>query len=1284
MAFSLCWSQCTLASLEWRVYGADPASSHAASATVSSTPPPTGSAHDADAVSSVVKKEKLDQQKQPVDAGADDALHALFRRLQQQNSLVVQEEPASKDANDSSDDAAQVWLFMVNNGNQEVPTADTLAGIVEVTSGAWRKQEEPEAQQELLDVGVQKRFFRALNTLMSRKLLANAEFVLEQDFFQPNDAKFIYRCPSLSLLNHFDIYLDEDLPTPAFQLHFQLMVPSQLVCVTASMVMRERFARASGELGDPESSWQRLLGLPCGSDHSMVDVWHLDDGLVPRIIAETKYSDVYARFRAVAKRKNKRKNEEGDGAGNEGDDGSKKAEENDDDGDDDEEDAAHDGEGDGDDLRRRVTPGKKRRKKTSADPAENDESVTPVSPDTHVNTPDASGPTIRVTFPHDPDTLLHYDAEVNHFKRRRNPQKKKDGAVVADFALVFGSASYGVSGLSASSAKRPSVAEYANLVKSTATTPTHLLSQSRKNSLATSGLPSATPRSEAKPTLSVAVSLVASLSHDEQQEALDGRPTKTHPLLAALQSFVESEFNAKTKERNQRGLPTKQHLLPNAETYVSTKFRKPSTLLGVNAATTERLRNNLLSDRFKAWTSDYSPHQYHNKTKHQKKERQRQLLLHFDESKLDEYSRQKAQTALQTQDLFQPRDEEIALGVHMAASDALVAWRQVSGNDSRWLLWQKPGARVATTREKKSMADRIQPHLLSLRSLLHGKAADGRSSRDQWLKFKEYAKESSRGNGVEARNLPAPPKFCVSTLESGLHVEPQLISEYLLRGFHPVAAPKPVDYAIVCPHSPSEWLGILALSYLTCFRSMYAQCHMGDHAPIDLAQMEGNSNVSVDASNALLLVECATSAYDAFATYRSAGELLSPLLCNGVKKKQAFSRSAVANVIYVVVPFRRQDLKHKMWALGAFSHGLFGSTSPDATSWKDSVTIELLYLEDLYEVGVNPNPFVLMPNCFALYDRVFESVSLKPIITGSDQGVPFAPPATGKSRYVSERLYHLADAAGKSKEGVPLCAYAGYAISEDQKWIACSCVDAVGSVLETFMVSLDDADLERAFLEMMKKWLDFIALFGEESSLVVCRLSESSTALSDNELNTWRELSANRPQEFVPTSYAPLLTDIKVVDVVLASREEVQVRENDFSMLYSSERSGCIVVSPYERVGGPEGSRGACYANGSGSNLGSFCVPRSQRGKKETATVNVSIVLDQLLLKPDSEDNQPTPSEDMSAILNDFHSLSYLTMHPITMERRSPLPLHLSVVDKVTHELSSLATQLRTDPLERR
>lgn len=1220
-----------LAALEWRVYGADPSGAAAADR-------------------------------------ADPELAALFARLQAQQLLTVRDE-----------EKRAVWLFVVNNGGHDFPTADTLGDLIEVDSGAWtRGGERP------LGAQLTRRLFRALHAQLTRRLLRHADFEEVAgggERFRTTDAAFEYSSPSLSLLNHWDMYLLETLPAPVFQLHFQLFVPAHLLCVSVAMAVEDAaLPAAADEPGDPQAAWQRLLGLPRAADHSMIDVWHLDDGLVPRMVAETKFADVFPRFRAVAKRRHKRKSGDDGGDANEGDDG-KKTDENDEDGDDDEDDATHSAEGDGDgELLRRAAPGKKKRKKANTDPAENDESVAPVSPDTHVNTPEASGPTVLVTFPRDPESTVHYGTQVNHFKRRRNPQrsKKKSGA---ELALVFsgaagGSAANGSTATDSSAAtvsRRSSALDSASFGRSALSTPPHASMQERRSSLFGSAPPSAVPRVDTKPTLSVAVSLVASLSHDEQQEALDGRPTKPHPLLEALRSYVEQELSSSVDARSRQVGSCKNLLLPSADDYVPSVPRRTPSLLSTNRVTLERLRNNLLSDRFKPWISDYSPHQYLKRNKQCRKEHQRKLLLEFDSSKLAEYTQQRMGELVSKDDVFKTRDEEIAIGVQVAASDALVVWRQAS---DRWSQQRRRGTRAATPREKQALADRVQPYLLSLRSSL---AKVGEEANSAWLSFGEYARQASAGemdSKATSEYVPDPPKFSVASADVGFHVEPPLISEYLLRGFHPVAAPKPVDYAIVCPHSPSEWLGTLALSYLTCFRSMYAQCHMGDHASIDLSQVEPTRSVSVDASNALLLVECASSAYDAFATYRSAGELLQPVLSSGVKKKQAFSRSAVANVIYVVVPFRRQDVKHKMWAVGAFSRGLFGPTPLDAP-WRNSVTLELLYLEDLYDVCVNPNPFVLMPSCFGVYDRVFENVSLKP--AGND--LVAAAPQGGRSRFISERLYHLAEP--KAEDRSAPCVYGAYVVSEDRKWVACSCVDAVGSLLETHMISLNGVELEDALLSMMAKWLDFLALFGEKARLVICRLAAGDESLNDaaedEELSAWRTLSATREAAFVPAAFAPLVADVTLLDVRFAQTPAVQLQEDSVPLICEFANAGYLVVPATDGTG--EASRGACLAAGGGCNTGLSALSRSfTAGTQEPAVVKVSVAIDDLLPKPTSDSSAGAGR--MAQILRDFYALSYLTMHPVTATRASPLPLHLAAVDRLRQDMRTLARQLRTDPLE--
>lgn len=1109
---------------------------------------------------------------------------------------------------------------------------------------------------------VERRLFQALNGTITRSLLGHGEFLLQDEYFQPNDAKFIYRCPSLRLVNQFEIYLEEDLPIPSFQLHFQWLQPSRLLCVTVDVVLKESFPVVGTELGDPHCSWQRLMGLPSALDHSMVDVWHLDDALAARIIAETKYSDVFPRFQSLA-RKQKRNGEDGD---DDAEGGDKKGEEHDDDADDDDDAAGQDGDGENDDMIRRA-PGsakKKRRKNLVADPAENDESITPVSPDTHVNTPEPSGTIVRMQFPNDSDLDLHTDAQVHHFKRRRKSTMKNnsDPKNASSLALTFGSsASYSPAMPAESPNTTPSLTSLQAPSMELVASMKHGATNSPAAPMRRPSIPTASPNGEPKPTLSVAVSLVASLSHDEQQEVLDIRPIKTHPMLEALQVYVEQELASSLAAESKKQVLEKTKTVSTSLAYYPSDPYKTPLRLSTNNSTANRLQNNLLGDRFKPWRSDYSPLQYHKKSRQHRRERDRQLLLSFDQDTFEETARAQAREVVEDLSI---RDQEIALGIQMAAKDVMVPWIQGPGSESNWSVHPQRDTRIARERDQNVLAKRVEPYLQLVRTHNSKKPeATEQSSAKCWLTFKQYASACSSADDaalMEESVITVPPKFCVATEDSSYHVDAPVISEYLLRNLHPVASPKPVDYVIVCPHSPSEWLGTLALSYITCFRSMYAQCHMGDHAPIDLSGVDGTPDVSVDIANALMLIDCATRTQDAFATYRAAGELLNPLVSNGVKKMQAFSRSAVANVVYVVVPFGRKDMKHKMWALGAFWRGLCGGAKLDEVAWRESVTVEFVCLEDLYEVNVNPSPFVLMPSCFGLYDRVYESTVLKPA-----EKLPGAAPAAS-TRHVSERLYHLADwrVPSDSESAVP-CVYGGYLISEDRKWLACSCVDSVGSLLETYTIPLDEHDIASGLLAMMDKWLSFLALFGERANLVITSLGAKDSVMDEQEWKIWVDL-----RELIPSKYTPLLAQVLLVHVNVVSSKAAQVRRTDQSALYHNNTLGYVVIAPLDDASIREASRAAPSG-----------VVSSFAPTKESMILRVHLLQD-LLSDEETTRDKEQDAKLLGAIVRDLHALSYLTMQPVTMERQSPLPLHLAVIDRTRRELLVLQTQLTHDPLE--
>ncbi|KAF1781652.1 Mediator complex, subunit Med13 [Phytophthora cactorum] len=1093
--------------------------------------------------------------------------------------LAPVEEPskkkkAAKAGTKQSEDAAlAVFHQRLQQRNASAVPAEPPTGVCETATGSWTDTGEP------VDKTIQKQFFAALGSVLSKKLVTQEEFVLTDDgFYKPNDAKFIFRCPSLTRLNHVEVYLEEEFPVPAFQLHFQLFEPSNLLTVTVDVVRRDGSLTSLGdELGDPRCSWERLVGLPSQKDHSVVDVWHLKDGL--------------------------RRMDDSDGSGHEDE---VKKDDNEEDADEEEEDNNQEAEVETDELLRRpVATGaaKAKRKRDSADSTENDESFVPC-PQHAFNTPNATGPIIRMTLPHDDELQLHVDSEVRRFKRRRRGYKVKAGKEAA-FSLTFGP------------------------VKSNGTG----------------------PNVKTEP-----------LALSSNGEALDGRPVKTHPLLQALQDYVDDETKMMEKSLT-ASVSAKVKFLPNAEAFIPPPLRATAGRLSTNRATAEQLRLRLNSDRFKFWRSEYTKLQYP-KNRQQKKEQLRRLLLDFDEAAFEEQACQESLKLWSNSDSFKLRDAEISLGIQMSASDAMVTWRQEPNGIKTWSAHSSLQVTAASTAEKNDVADRVQPYLLSLILLL--KKGDKNESdvrkagRDRrWMSFEDFTQaptKSSDARRIERVWVEEEPKVCVSTLESSYHVEPAIISEYLLRDLHPVAALKPVDYVIVCPQSPSQWLASLALSYFTCFRSMYAQCHMGDLAPVDLSSVEGNHYANVDAANGLLLVDCAESMKDPFANFRAAGKVLNPVLSSGaIKKTQVFQ-----DQLSVI------DVKHKMWALGAFSSGLFGTESiAEVSEWKDSVTIEMVYLDDLYEVEVNPSPFMLMPNC---------SVCTTAYARTEPQPVDGVPSGAGRSRFLCERLYHLADwradTSTVDQEGekeLPYI-YGGYLLSEDRKWIACSCTDAVGSVLETYMISVkeeEDKGLENALLEMLRKMLQFFTLFGEKSVFVITRLALAVCMGA---------IRSNRLEELIPPAYTPLLSCVLLVQLTAASYDEVQLREDPSSTaLYVSDNLGFAVISPEENTAARDSSR-AVYFTGSNTWKATTLLhgQHTLAQKREARVLKVTLV--HILLEEDtaSKDGEVTESASpsmMTAILRDFHAQSYLTMHPITMERQSPLPHHLAAISKMSREL---------------
>lgn len=1139
--------------------------------------------------------------------------------------------------------------------------------------GVWKAEE-----GAAMPKNVQKRFFAAMRALAARVLLAKSEFVADVGKFAPNEARFVYRRPALARLDCLDVFLDEQYSGPSFELHFKLLLPSNLLTVAVEI--------SSGEDAQPSiatASWERLFNLPAPSDPSMVDVWHSDNSLAPRIVAETRHRDVFARFRSVTRKKHSRHDSESDGANDQ--DNDKKGDEHDENAEDDEDEAGHDVDSEaGDELSRRGVSGSKKKRKRAGvnEQAENDESVAPVSPDTHVNSPDASIPTVCMTFPHDAEVELRVAREVQLYKRKRTRSKNK-APNAPNLAVTFGELSAATSSTMNESAKRPWMPQ--DLLGH------HLTSNASRR-------PGSLPvKTEPKPTLSVAVSLVESLSHNEQQEVLDSRPVKTHPLLQALQDYVDNEASEALKQAIERQKYPKVKMIANAAAFLPSPSQAPLVLSAVNHTTTQRLQLRLLSKEFDHWRCGYDSRRGFKKhRRYTSRSNQNRLLLGFSAAKLEEWSYQRAieNSGKDSKDAYVIRDREISVGAEMAGSDAVIEWSKIRSNNY-WAVDSGSHTSVASSVDKNVIAGQLQPYLEAISNRIKSvnspksPATPTRSKRQSmtkrdgsWMTLESYLRASTvfdtrlddNDSSKEQIRLldDLLPALCVATADSSYQIAPPAISEYLLRNFHPVCSSKPADYVVVCPHSPSQWLGSLVLSYLTSFRSVYTRSNMGDLAPVDISGLDGNDEVSVDAPNATLLLECAATANDVFANFRSAGAMLRPLLSAGVKK-QAFARIPVGTVVFLVAPFRRSDIKHKLWLLGAFACGLFDwktlddakNSSMKTNTWRSSVTIEILYLDELFATELNPSPHAVMAECFSLFNRVGESVSLTPLASASN-GVG---DAQARTRYIQERLYTVSDWREHDTKTIPFV-HGGYTTSSDGKWLVFSCIDAIGSVCESHVISLVGVDLLSALARMMTSFVGFVTLLGEQAVLVVTRLNVGDNRMDDSELFAWDELRASQWDSILPMDgeAAALATRVTLSVLSGTPRSELEPRDNEASAVVVSSSHGLMVHSP---LADSSSSRVTACVDMFGNTSTSWST--SEPENRAPVVLQLTHLRD---LSADTEDVAPIES-----ILRDFHALSFLTTNPVTGARESPLPLHLAVVQSKAKQLNMLQSQLAATPL---
>jgi hypothetical protein len=1232
-------------------------------------------------------------------------------------------------------------------------------------------------------------FFQSVENLLSKKLLQGEFFLQDDGFFSVNDPQLEYLAPSLSRLNDYEEYLKETLPIPSFQLHFDLKYhdSKMILMVGVDMALKEKDAYQEGdEIANPLRSWDRLFKLP-SIDYpcAMIDVWHIDDALAPRIVAQTKYADVVPRFRHIVKKSKKKLGSEAEpGAAEEGkEEGAKTGEQHDDEddhaGDDDEEEFDN---GSGALVVRKMGQGKKR-KRNKENNKDNEESMAPVSPDTHVNSPsagfDANGnelgrSMIVVTYPkehHESNrkTWLRSDPGVHHY---RKPKLKKKNREVSNLVTFSSFNSVGGSSFSALEGQE-SLQKNVPIIS-------HKLNSASRNSLNSNSLIDGgnelnVPQQQKAELIGRHISATSSNSISPStvvQGMLEHKKTKlvvtpngndflldgwgmgldpVHPVLKALAAEVDKDmtnFGHGNAKENQAITASKAecNVVSNASMYLSSNSTVPEYKYLTRSIIEQVSRQHLLSDQLQQkldiYSKDltwYGPTIKNGLDAHKSQQNQQRLLLSFEPQQLlADHPLEDRKNVI--------RDEEIEIGLKLSAKDALVQSCRGKESCSRiatrtWLMEEVIGKRpteAALESDRNRLAGRILSYIDMISSYLqakgHKKFKELTFGR-KWLTLAQYAAVVSNDAGNMVEKSHAPPDLSISNTDSCFSVPACYVSEWIYRDFHPVSAPKPVDYVVICPSSPKEWLGSLTLSYVQAFKSMYTQCRLGDQLPIELKHLVNNPSVQIgDSTHGLMLVNCSTSQDDTFQTYRKAGEMLRSLIGPNAKKNQAFGRCAIANVIYLVAPFRRGDVKHEMWIRGAVARGLgFDLNSKDigSTGWQGSIVFEIIFLDELYRVGLTASSlggFALMGDCMALYDKVYEKINLQPCSNTTVNNTNTLT-ENDRARFICERIFHLANGeTTHSKDGEDIepgeeqsnknnssiQAHVGYTISTDGRWLLICFADRLGSVLESHIIDLHDGntqeDIEigwnKGFLFAWERILSFYALFGEKGVLILSKKEE----ITQKEQETWSNLAEKTfgEKDLDPnlSKYASLIHQFCLVEVIAlrtvverpqlsnhCASQRVQIRYQEdglrqtrittpmqslhgrepvrksfivFPMDANSKvRSGMIVTTPHEKL---PGTRVTAMLNT--RCFGGYCK------KREELTFRVDCIKTFGPKEEKEEEEETKVKWTMKELLENFVDLSWLTIHPVTLERASPWPLHLATVQVMETNVNVLGQQL--------
>lgn len=1059
-----------------------------------------------------------------------------------------------------------------------------------------------------------------------------------------------------------EVYLTEPhLPLPVFRFHFQIVNFGNIAQIRMNMEMCIRQLEATNKdvedrersldhLGNPKSAWLRLMGLPPASKPEIVDVWHQDGVLPARIAAQTKFTSVHPQVHIQSRSDFKSELD---------DIGLKEdrimlaiMQESDSDVTDEEQDSIGANEEDGREVEELNLDTKNRsstlrRQKRSTKATSND-LYHPVTPDVHVNSPSSNAPLVVLSLveEEEPKQQPISSLDVHFFRKKksaslyREPLKiESDPAMNPASPRAFQGAPYAIS---------PEQEKCKPLFPS---------SWQEKDPLLTA---------------------LATRAHDE----LTLVPSRLHPSTDDEQAY-DDRYKA-TRYRDAH--PNKMLL------------HSKSLHLAQNAKAIQDFLSYGLHPGFKRH--------------HIRKEERRMAELLFEKDKdrmlcsMEEYKLTKWKST-DEESAHQCRDWLLTLGLHLACSDALVGWDQsphaircwqTASSSSLGFYGGTHSMRLTAmgNREKRIWSDRLACYINEYQASLASNCIDdeteeGAASLTSYMSLSQYFASTTDGMTKNPLCGLSTPTFTFANASDTFELPVYAVAEWCLRDLHPVSVPKNVNYVIICPQSRSEWLATLTLSYIASLKQQYTNAHLGTQKGIEMKTLYGDLSVSVDHGNSMLLLNASPKTSDPFESFRVAATKLHTLLYGQAPPKD----NTMSTVIYVVAPFRRGDIMHKCWLLGSLGYGLRTGNSrlcieespqqlADSSLYRGSVTIALVYLEDLYDTCIEANPFSTLPACFGLFDRITESVQLTPMSNSTHKRHP--------TRHIAERLYHLGTA---SKDELPVVMYGAYTYTSTG-FLLCSCVDPLGSVCEVFAITTACEDNEMTRIrQAFGRWLDFFALFGNKGLLVITNLYEQEVSKAVKERELWRQVLGSEA-----SSPSTLSLEIVYIDVLEIPRSRIQLcdrLEKSIKCLELNQKD-CRAPFAWDVVFADDTVRGylvlsstePAHHHGSHSQLarstaidrGSACYERPQ----DCPDYRDDIILEMKVQMHFPEDRSGTKGERkkgneamskvMHCVLRDFASLSYMTIHPVTLVRQSPYPLHVAALDKLKRETITLTDQI--------